>query len=186
MVVSSIVTIFKDSFLQSKKNSKDSEFLAVQVSLLLDQYVIGCSDVVGDDGLCHGRTNEHGCRESQVAAPNFALELLAVECKSLPAVLMNDVLSFPSKAKQVAEFVAGAGEFSDPPDHWEWFEERQYQYARLGIEAASLATRLRLHAKVSSQPFVDCDHVAYMSRRKEEIEQVRKERDERNRLSPLS
>ncbi|WP_124982961.1 hypothetical protein [Ralstonia solanacearum] len=155
----------------------DSKYFAIQVSHLLDQYVIGCADVVGDDGLFHGRTDEDGCRQRQTAAPIFEPDRLRVEWMSLPIDVMNDVLSLPFKASQVVNFVNGIAEFSMPPDYSEFFEERQYQYARLGIEAASLANKLRDHANVRSQPFLVSDPVAYMIRRKEEIEQYRRERE---------
>ncbi|MGC5887036.1 hypothetical protein [Ralstonia pseudosolanacearum] len=186
VVVGAILTIAKDWLFLHKKNSKDREYLAIQVSCLLDQYVTGCSDVVGDDGLCQGQTNRMGCHEAQVAVPHFEPNLLAVEWKSLPADLMSEVLSLPFKAKQVAEWLAGVSQYSEPPEYEEWFEERQYQYAQLGIEAASLAERLRDHVKVRFQPLVDWDPVTYMRRRKEEIEQRKKERDEINRRFPLS
>ncbi len=39
--------------------------------------------------------------------------------------------------------VSGSWEFSCPPDYEEYFEERQYQFACLGLKAAQIAAELR-------------------------------------------
>lgn len=144
VALGALLTVAKEWWFQSRKTKKDAEYLAIQVSCELERYVSRCAEVVGDDGLCDGQTDENGCHSIQVEAPTFDPKLFGVEWKSLPVNLMYEVLDFPFQGEIANRHVAAAFEYAaSPPDFSEGFEERQFQYAVLGIAASQLVTKLR-------------------------------------------
>lgn len=185
VVLGALLTVAKDWWFQRRENRKDAEYLAIQVSCALEQYVGRCAEVVGDDGLSYGLPDENGYRRIQVATPSFNPELLNVEWKSLPANLMYEVLDFPYKAEVASQSVAGAFDYeAAPPDFEEGFEERQLQFAILGIAASELAAKLREHVGLPAKCVGDWNPVRYMENQKIAIEQKRMERANDIHLEP--
>lgn len=154
VALGALLTVAKEWWFQRRRDRKDAEYLAIQVSCMLERYVSRCAEVVGDDGLCEGQPDENGCRRIQVSVPKFEPELAKVEWKSLPAALMYEVLDFPNKTEIASGSVNAAFEYgATPPDFEEGFEERQYQFATLGIEASRLAKKCgTMSAYLRSQP----------------------------------
>lgn len=173
VVVGSVLTVSKEWWFQRKKERKDVEYLAIQVSCRLERYVAGCSEVVGDDG----RPDQDGYYRCQVEEPSFDPELLLVEWKSLPTKLMAEVLDLPYMDEVAKHRVNGTfEEVAFPPDFDEGFEERQYQYATLGIYAAQLAADLRSHVGLPVRRSEEWDPVAHMKGKRVEIEDRRQAR----------
>jgi hypothetical protein len=175
VVVGALLTGLRELWFQRRKDAKEREFLAIQVSGHLERYVSSCADVVADDGLYMGAPNEHGEHEAQALIPTFEPELLKVEWKSLSATMMYEILDLPVRAEEANAYVTGMGEHATPPDYSEWFEERQYQYAMLGLAAADLAARLRSIAGLPPRPARPSgwDPVQFMANRRSEIDQRR-------------
>lgn len=181
VILGAVLTVAREWWSQRVKDSKDAAFLAVQVVGQLDRFVAGCASVVSDDGLSEGRPDEQGYRRTQVTPPKFEPENFKVEWKSLPLELMFGVLDLPYKIGAANHSIEGAYEYqATPPDFEEFFEERQYQYALLGIEAARLSTALRHHAKLPLRVAKEWDPVGYMLQEKSKIEDFRQERALRN------
>lgn len=163
VVLGVFLTIVKEWWFQSRRNKKDAEYLAIQMVCMLDRYVAGCAEVVGDDGLYHGQPDSEGNSSIQVSAPKFEPDSAKVEWKSLPARLMYEVLTFPNKIEVAENHISATFEYSAfPPDYSEGFEERQLRYAELGIAAASLADKLRAHTNLPQKPVDEWDPVQYM------------------------
>lgn len=178
-----LLTLAKDWWLQSRKNKKEAEYLSIQIVCMLDRYVAGCAAVVGDNGLCHGQPDKEGYSHIQVANPKFTPDAERVEWKSLPANLMYEILAMPNRIEVANNRIDGAFEYSaTPPDFAEGFEERQFQYAKLGIEANDLADKLRKHANLPLKHIEDWDPVVYMRERLHDILTHRKEREDRHEL----
>ena len=171
VVVGAGLTYLKEAQLQRAKTKKEQEYLAILVASELDRFASVCADVANDDG----QPDKNGYFVAQVRAPKFEPHLLAVEWKSLPSRLMYDVLALPFKVEQVAGYISSVGEHDDPPDFAEAFETRQYEYARLGIAAATLAERLRHEIGIRDEPFVEWNPVSFMKGRIEHIERTRGE-----------
>ena len=177
VVVGGLLTVAKEWWFQNRKSRKDSEYLSIQVSCELERYVARCADVVGDDGLCEGRPDENGYSTPQIKPPVFDPKSFDVEWKSLPANLMYEVLDFPYKAELASQSVSSAFNFAaNPPDFCEGFEERQFQYAILGIAASQLATKLRNHVGLPVKSVGDWNPVHYMEEQRSAIESQRAER----------
>ncbi|MFZ2161071.1 MAG: hypothetical protein WAW02_02530 [Sideroxyarcus sp.] len=179
VALGSALTVAREWWFQSRKDKKDAEYLAIQISCALEQYVAGCAAVVADDGLCEGQTDERGYYRTQVQPPIFETDSLKVEWKALPGKLMYEVLDFPYRAELASQLVSAAFEFDSPPDFAEGFDERQYQYAMLGIAASDLAEKLRNHVDLPARGKGEWDPIAFMKEAKAAIELRRKERASR-------
>lgn len=180
VALGALLTVAREWWFQARKNKKDAEYLAILVSCELERYAARCAEVVGDDGLCEGRPAENGYLYSQVQAPKFEPQMFSVEWKSLPAPLMYEILDFPYKAEVAGQSVSAVFEYvATPPDFSEWFEERQLQYACLGITALKLATKLCAYAGLPAR-VGDKNPADYLEQHKADIESYRKERADRH------
>lgn len=180
VIVGSVLTLAREWWFHRQRNQKEREYLAVVVSCALDAYARQCADVVADDGLYNGQTDEQGYHRIQTDTPKFEPEKLTVEWKSLPAGLLHQILAFPTRAESAERKVNGAFEYSAmPPDFAEGFEERMLQYAKLGLTAANLAEQLRGLVKLQAPERPTWDPVEYM---KEELAKIEAWRLERERL----
>jgi hypothetical protein len=123
--------------------------LAILVVAHLDSFVDDCVQVAFDDGTSEGRPagDGHTFSQATVSLPTLDLLSLDVDWKVLPATLMYNVLGLPHRVQQIATRLQAPG-FDDPPDFSEFFHERQYRFAVLGLEVSKLARELRTHAKL--------------------------------------
>jgi len=88
-----------------------------------------------------------------------------------------EILNFPLNLESANSFIDSTFEHAaSPPDYSEGFEERQYQYALLGVRANVLALKLRSLSKLPQKEIGDWDSIQYMKDQKLKIEEVRKER----------
>ena len=177
VIVGGLLSIAKDWWLEKLSRAKNAEYLVIQISCALEQYALRCADVVNDDGLSYGQRDKDGCCRVQVTPPEFEPKTFDVEWKSLPVDLMDEILYFPYKAKLAAQHIAAVEKYeAGPPDYEEFFEERQRQYATLGIAAWELAGKLRKHKELpqrSAKITGDWDPINDMERRKSEIDSQR-------------
>ena len=65
---------------------------------------------------------------------------------------MFDIHDLPYQIGFSNDAISATGEYDSPPDYSEWFEERQYQYARLGLHCVDIVARLRATAKLRPRP----------------------------------
>ncbi|MDF3125560.1 hypothetical protein [Rheinheimera sp. 1928-s] len=177
VVLGFLLTVFKDFVIQRRKNQKDIEYLCIHVIFMLDRFVSSCSEVVGDDGLCHGQPDADGYHRAQVSAPDFEPQKLSVEWKSLPTKIMYEVLNFPLLVENAQAAISAEFEYcATPPDYSEGFEERQYQYAILGIKASELASKLRALSKLPQRDVTSDKILEHLMARKIKIEDLREKR----------
>lgn len=180
-----ILTYWREFLTQRRKDKKDLGYLAAIVSAQLDRFVSGCCEVVGDDGLDRGNRDEHGYRTTQVATPKFDPVGLSVEWRSLPSGLMFEILDMPYRIDVVNGGISNTLEFAaDPPDFELFFEQRQYEYAKLGLQAAEMAKRLRKLAGYPERERSEWDPLAYMQEEMQKIDDVRKARELRGQSLP--
>lgn len=175
----------KEWWFQRRKSQKDLEYLAIRVACILDTFVNSCTEVVADDGLSYGQPDPDGCRSIQVKTPHFEPLALEVEWRSLPATLMYEILNFPNLIEAANHRISGAFEYSaSPPDYEEGFDERQEQYANLGLKAHAMSTKLR---KIGGLPLAespssqDWNPVQYLQGKLVEIQDYKEQRAEKHR-----
>jgi hypothetical protein len=89
---------------------------------------------------------------------------------------MYRVLSLPGEMDIADKKIAFEAEFSFSPDGFEYFEERQYQYACLGLSALRLARDLRNTYSIQPRDFGDWNPEAQLQEKKDRIDERRKKR----------
>lgn len=161
--------------------AKERAYLAVLVTAHLQRFVDGCVSVLDDDGTSYGQpAGEDGHHEPTVETPSFEPLKFAVNWKSLPPQLMDDIVSLPYHIESLNRHIASVGEFDDPPDFSDYFFVRQHGYAMLGIKVSALAHRLRQHAGLDVAPVIhgDWSRDAHLEKRKLQLESRRNQRSQ--------
>ena len=173
VIVGTILPLFRDRW----NNKRQARYLAVRVVCVLDEFLEQCICVVADDGLCFGQRNAEGYLEPQVALPKDLSLPSNVDWRSIDHGLMYKILALPSRIKRDNRSISFAEEQSFPPDYKEVFEERQYRYACLGLDAAALSQALRKTYHIPPREFTDWDPIGYLTCEKAKIEKRKQERD---------
>lgn len=176
--LSAVFSIVRELYSEIRAKKKEAEYLAIRMVCIFDSFAEGCATVVGDDGLCHGQTDAEGYSSIQVPAPELDVQLKDVDWKSFTPKLMYEILYFPNLIQDAESYISNTFEFAaSPPDFSEGFEERQYQYAKLGIRASELTAKLRAKYKIPKNHTSNWDIVEYMLKEKEKIDQLRLKRE---------
>ena len=175
VVVGTVLPWFREKWGDKQK----ARYLAIRVVCILDEFLEQCTNVVGDDGLCCGQRNADGYLEAQVSPPKSLPLPDDVDWKSIEHHLMYRILALPSRIEAENRAISFLAEQSFPPDFEEYFEERQYRYACLGLDAANLALTLRHTYGIPDQEFGDWDPVQRLRDEKADEERRRKNRESR-------
>ena len=142
-------SLSQDRATRQEELDRNATYLAVRVSNVIDPFVMACIDVVNDSG----RLNQEGVVEPEHPTPRPDLPQ-DVEWKSIDPHLMDRILSLPNEISASEKSIAFVGdELSGPPDYDEWFEERQYEWAKLGLVALDLARDLRDRYKLPQRDY---------------------------------
>ena len=189
VVVGGSMTIAKDSVSAWRQSRKVGSFSAVRLASILREYADHCIDVVGDDGTSHGMPagrTESGEEyyAAQVRLPDPPNYLDEIGWRSLPNDLMFRALSLPNKARLTDRHIEGVSEFvAFPPGYEEYFDARQEGYARLGLEALTLAEDLAKEFRFSfSEPEmfeVKWDSKAFLAQKVAEFDARREKENTR-------
>lgn len=167
-VLSAIFGVARELYAEKRSKKKEAEYLAIRMVCIFESFMEGCASVVGDDGYS----------SIQVTVPQLDVQLSDVNWKSLPPELMYEILYFPSLIKDAEGFIDGTFDHAaTPPEYSEGFEERQYQYSKLGIMASELATKLREKYKIPKRHISSWDVVEYMTSERNKIKQLRLRRE---------
>lgn len=153
VALGALLTIVREWWFQKRKERKDIDYLAVQVSCILDRFATQCSLVASDEGTWAPEPDGQEHHRVSVDRPTLNLESSKFEWKFLPTQLMHSILRFPFEVENAEIMVSQTFELvASPPEYWEGFEERQLQYATVGLRALALARQLREHAGLSETP----------------------------------
>jgi len=183
VILGAILTVLRDLLNNHLTSKKRAEYLAIRVTCIFDRFVASCVLVAEDDGMIYGR-DEQGCIEFHTKFPKIDYQSLDVDWQSLPFDLMYEILNFPSHIEESDGVIESTAEFgSGPPDYEEETEERRLQYAKLGLLADSLSTKLRSKYNMPSKDYKDWSPVGYLKKTIDKIEEIRKKRQ--GRLSEL-
>ncbi len=178
VVLGVLLGVFRELYAESRSKKKEAEYLAIRMVCIFESFMEGCASVVGDDGLYHGQTDAEGYSSIQVSPPELNVQLEDVNWKSFPPALMYEILYFPNLIKDAQIFIDSTFEHAaSPPDYSEGFEERQFQYSKLGIRASELTAKLRDIYKIPKNHISNWDVVEYMLAEREKINQLRLKRE---------
>lgn len=181
VIIGASIGMGKDLLMVYLSRQKNATYLAVRISCLLDRYVAGCVEVVGDNGFSYGQIKAGAYAEALVSTPALKIQDMDVDWKVLPSNLMYEILSFPNFIEEADAVISSAFDHANPPDLSEGFEERQDQYAKLGIKAASLAKKLRDKYKLPKHEYENWNPVEYMEEEKKKIINRRTARAEQHK-----
>ena len=168
VIVGAILPWFRDRW----SNKRQAGYLAIRVVCILDEFLEQCTSIVGDSGLC----NPDGSLEAQVSQPNDLPLPKDVDWRSIDHGLMYKILVFPSRIQRDNRSISFAADNSFPPHYDEFYEERQYRYACLGLDAAALTQELQTTYGIPPQEFGHWNPVSYLKDEKAKIEQLRADR----------
>ena len=170
LIVGYFLATIKDWFFEEKKRKKKANCLAIEIVCMLKMFIDGCVEVTKDDGLCCGQYNSHGVRESQVKNPEFKPRSIDVEWESIPSNIMYKILFLPIRIREAISLIDFASEGSMLPDIEEFFEERKYQYALLGIEALEIISSLCECSDIPQKEIFNWDPRQSLNKTKEKFE----------------
>ena len=174
VLIGSVIVIAKEWWFDYRKNKKDKEYLCIKVSSMFDKFIHNSYDIVYDEG----KDDSNGCRTQQVSLLMFDPELENVNWKSLPVDLMYEVLDFPNAVENANKKINGVIEYeSFPPEYKEIFDERQYQYALLGVKAFEIVSKLRREANLPERIY-EWDLIGNLRNKISEIEILKTDKDE--------
>jgi hypothetical protein len=168
-MLTSLFTWVKDWWIERKSRERRARYLAMRVVCILDKFVQDCVNVAYDKGV----EDADGWLKPQVRRPERLSLPTDVDWSSVNHDVMYRALSLPSEV-DIAENNIGFA--AEDADDYEFFEERQYQYACLGLNAVTLARDLRDTYSIPSRVFGHWDPEAELQEKKDGIEKRRKER----------
>lgn len=143
-LISSTIPWFQSLYLTKKERARNAKYLAIRVVSILERYSNDCSNVVSDDGTIYGQPSEaDGSCHPQVKTPGHITYPEDLDWRSIDHDLMYDLLSLPNMAEFADRAIDASVEHSSPPDYSEIFEERQSQYATLGLQTLDLEEKIR-------------------------------------------
>lgn len=145
------LTSRRENVKEGKRVRKETTYLAILVGAHLEKFINDCVSVAFDDGTSEGQPagDGHTFYAATTSLPSFEPLALDIDWKVLPADLMYSVLDIPNRVQRLARQLSDPG-YDDPPDYGEYFWDRQYKFASLGLDVATVAKRLRVHADLPS------------------------------------
>ncbi|MGP3159351.1 hypothetical protein ACTVR5_11820 [Serratia marcescens] len=120
------------------KLASERLFIATELVLLLEQFAEG-AHVATDQG----EPDQQGEYSPAVKPPELTVLDVSGDWRALPPLIMYRIRELPILQSEARRDIAAASEHSWAPYHKEGFQERQYQYVRLGLKALILSRRLR-------------------------------------------
>ncbi|WP_269791678.1 hypothetical protein [Stenotrophomonas sp. Iso1] len=147
--VGGALTTWRERSTEKRIEIKDAALLAAVIGGELDGFIAACNEVVQDDGETNPDT---GFWEETTATPTFDPSKYDVEWRSIHEKIMFDIHDLPYQISFSNGAIRAVGEHDSPPDFSDWFQERQYQYARLGLHCLDILERLRGSAKLVPRP----------------------------------
>ena len=178
VILGAILAVAKEVWVDHRSKKKKAQYLAVRVAFLLDKFVSNSIEVVGDDGEMYGR-DEQGCIRLNTTLPEIDFLSLEVDWQALPFELMYEILNFPALVDEANGMISSVFEFvAHPPDYDEGVEERQIQYAELGLKAIDLENKIRSKYGMPKRAYNEWSPIEHLSVKRGQILKLRKKREE--------
>lgn len=150
-------TLRREKLASENKQRIERYFIATELIFLLEQYAEGCARVAADSG----DDNPQAEREPTVSYPELDLTDVSGDWRVLHGLMMYRIRQLPIIQNEAKRTIAGVGEYDYSPFYSAYFQERQYQFARLGMKAVILAMRLRKSVSLPESRLQDTEWSAY-------------------------
>lgn len=175
VLAGAFLTFLREFWFRKRDKQKELEYLSIRLTCLFDKFISGCFEVIYDDGLFQGQRDEHGYLKAQATCPKIQPDEVDVNWKVLPSDLMYTILSFPEEVELANSVINDCAEYSaEPPDFDDYFEERWFQYAKLGLDAFEIVTKLRSVAKLPDKQYSDSHNHEEMKHLHQKILEIKK------------
>lgn len=166
---------------ETVQSNPERKFICVELIFKLEEFARKCEEVARDYGQPQGEQGEY---EAEVKCPDiFDYSLIKGNWKALKPELIYRICNLPVMHREARHQLSWAGECATPPDFSEYFEVRRYEYALLGLEAATLATDLRRQSKFP-EGNLDCWIIPSMIKERDCVVAERKKREARFNAPP--
>ncbi|MCY1215945.1 hypothetical protein D9M72_278020 [compost metagenome] len=174
--ISPLTVIALKAFDVRRADSKSKEYLAIRVCSRLRSFAAACVEVSYDSG----RPDAGGFYIATTKEPVFDPEVPDIDWKSLTPKLSYPIHDLRDRVAEAMRFVAAAAEDTNPPEFSEVYEERQYQFTKLGLRAIELADLLHIEANLPERTLDRMDLKAYLETNIVKLEAARTARATRN------
>ncbi|AGN88256.1 hypothetical protein [Enterobacter sp. R4-368] len=141
-----------------KKIKQARQFISIELVFLLEKFAESCSDVAADlgededeDKDIDGEFLQHTFVPT-VDFPDLSFKDVSGDWQVLDVRLMYRIRELVVLQKEAHKDIAVAGYAAPDGERKEYFRERRYQYARLGLKAIIQARRLRKMAGFPDTP----------------------------------
>lgn len=175
VVVGFVLNLVYGSWGKHKQRKQEQYYLAVLVTMHLDRFfdeaVWLCSD--------NGTPDQEGYYISTIPYPKLELPTKDVDWRCLPQDLMKDILWLPECIRSAQDLIASASEYAaSPPYFEEFFETRQYEFAKLALSVNKMSMRLRKLANLPMRKISDesYDPITALIKIVSKVDKVRDER----------
>ncbi|MEG5888214.1 hypothetical protein UXP46_23545 [Enterobacter ludwigii] len=125
--------------LAEDKRQKELLYITTELVFTLEIFAEECASVADDSG----EPDERGEYRSTTKTPELEISDIKGDWRTLPALIMYRIRELPVLMNEARRNISAAAENDWAPYYTESFQERRYQYARLGLKALTLARRLR-------------------------------------------
>lgn len=125
--------------LTEDKRQKELLYITTELVFTLEIFAEECARVADDSG----EPDERGEYRPTTKTPELEISDIKGDWRTLPALIMYRIRELPVLMNEAHRNISAAAEHDWAPYYTESFQERQYQYARLGLKALTLARRLR-------------------------------------------
>lgn len=175
IVVGFVLNKFYMEWVKRSELKKDRYYLAVVVTMQLDRFFDDTVSYCHDNGV----ENEQGEYFPENENPKFELPSMDVDWRCLPQRLMRDILWLPERINDATKVIGSVSEHvAFPPYYEEFYETRQYEFAKLGLHSNELASQLRKIAKLPTRTMGDeyFNPLQFLTDKVAEIEKMRNDR----------
>lgn len=121
------------------KLANERLFIATELVFLLEKFAEECVQIATDEGYEDGQ----GLTRARIKKTVLSLSDVSGDWRALPLTLMYRIRELTVLQDVADRAIADAEEHDDPPDFSNTFDERQYQYAKLGLKTVIQTRRLR-------------------------------------------
>lgn len=140
----------QENEIKQEKIDRERHFIATELVFLLERFAESCSYVASDSG--EDNTDPQPTREPIVNYPELNFSDVSGDWRVLDTRLMYRIRELPVLQMQANKAIANIGEGDNYGSRRDYFRERWYRYAGLGLKAIIQARRLRRMAGFPETP----------------------------------
>lgn len=142
-------TLLREKQASEENRRREEHYIATELVFMLERFAEECARVAMDDGELIPPAPGKQCeRQHTVEEPKINLDGITGDWRVLDPLLMYRIRELPVLQIEADRKISYANESDSPPDYSEYFHERQYQYARLGLKALIQAKHLRKSSRL--------------------------------------